>query len=569
MKTRKLSIVKKIVLAVSLLILVGDIMLGIIVSMTMKAQMMSKVQSNALQIANYAALSVNSDEIADVVANGTDSEYWDSVYDSLEFYLSNDTVEYIYTAAYKDGNYVFLVDTDPDDPADFGETMNEDSDLSSAVSGTASVNSEASYDEWGSHITAWSPIMSGNDVVAVVGVDVSYDSVSAGINAVLRNIIGSFLFTFIAVFIFVLLVGRNLTKSFKKINSEIEDLTDGAKDLTREVVETSGNEFEVIAGNVNKFIGDIRNLVILVTDAANTINESTRVMSSNIDVSSHNAESISAVTEEISASMMQVTEAIETLTKSTDAMLNSIESTMGDVSNGNSLVRDIQVRAGSIKSNTIEKEKNIKVIIEDSERKMKESIEAGKNVSTITNLTDEILNIASQTNLLALNASIEAARAGDAGRGFAVVAEEIRKLADESRETANDIQEISRLVIKAVEDLTDNSNEMLALINESVIPDYVEFTGIADNYSGDADRMQGIIDNVSDNIKAIRDNIANLAEEAESISHIANDCEQGITDAAKNTTCLAGELSDIDVESAKVKSAAEDLLGVVSEYNTK
>lgn len=68
------------------------------------------------------------------------------------------------------------------------------------------------------------------------------------------------------------------------------------------------------------------------------------------------------------------------------------------------------------------------------------SMENSKKVTRINDLSNDILEISSQTNLLALNASIEAARAGEAGKGFAVVAEEIRILADNSRETANSIQ---------------------------------------------------------------------------------------------------------------------------------
>lgn len=97
--------------------------------------------------------------------------------------------------------------------------------------------------------------------------------------------------------------------------------------------------------------------------------------------------------------------------------------------------------------------------------KLSKAIEDTKFVDEINKLLETILDITDQTNLLALNAAIEAARAGEAGKGFAVVAEEVRKLAEESSNTAGQIQKITETVVSSVKELANNSQQLLDFMN--------------------------------------------------------------------------------------------------------
>ena len=129
---------------------------------------------------------------------------------------------------------------------------------------------------------------------------------------------------------------------------------------------------------------------------------------------------------------------------------------------GSQYAEDIKKRANDLKDEAVASRSSTYDMAEKISEVVKNALVNCKSVNEIESLTSEILEISEQTNLLALNASIEAARAGEAGKSFSVVAEEIRELADNSKNTANDIQEISKKVIDAVGNVAGNSTELVS-----------------------------------------------------------------------------------------------------------
>lgn len=565
MKTRKLGITTKLVVYISLLVLLGNAIMGIVIYKKISNDLLKQTQDQAQNTAMCAASTIEGELFAGLVQEYSEEGYA-YVYDKLVPFRDHSGIEYIYTLAKVNGSPAFIVDTDLDQPGEYAEAYEASPDIQIALQGEAMVSDEPYSDEWGEHLSAYAPITYQGGTVGIVTVDLSYDAVAAESVEVAEMIALVGVIMYIMVVGVLILITNGMRRGFGQINDKIKDLTDGNGDLTKHVEDTSGTEFEVIAGNVNVFIREVHDLVEKIFYVSHTINSSVSEMNQNVTDSSNGASNISALSEEMSASMNVLADTIDTLYSSTSEMQEMINKSVSEIQDGDTLVTSIKEKASDIKQQTEQKEKEIVNTVTEQKERMARSIEDSKNVEKIAELTQDILNIASQTNLLALNASIEAARAGEAGRGFAVVAEEIRSLADDSRETANNIQSISQNVIDAVTELVNCSNGIMNFMNEKMLPDYTMFLDIADNYDLDADRMKRLLDDYSENNMVLQDNIKLLTESTADITNTIKDCNNGIAESAGNTTELAQQLEGMQSESEKVADVVNELMSEISKY---
>ena len=363
----------------------------------------------------------------------------------------------------------------------------------------------------------------------------------------ISSIIGILFFAVSVLMIFV--IHFSVVKPAKDATTQLDriicDIQNSNGDLTQRIKVKTQDEVGQLVDGVNGFMDQLQTIMKKIQSASNDMDQHVGDINVNIRKSETSAGDVSATMEQMSASMQEISATLDQITEGSQNLLDLAKDMRGEAENGTDFVGSIKNKAKRFSDETIES-KNSTIGMMNTNRKFLETaIENSRSVEKINSLTSEILSISSQTNLLALNASIEAARAGEAGKGFAVVADEIRGLADNSRDTANNIQNISVAVTQAVGELAKNANEMLGFIDDTILVDYDKFVGIANQYEDDADKMNNMLDEFHGSAKELEATISQMTDGIDGINIAVEENAKGITIVADSTSQLVELLAGI------------------------
>ena len=227
---------------------------------------------------------------------------------------------------------------------------------------------------------------------------------------------------------------------------------------------------------------------------------------------------------------------------------------------------DIHKRAENTKNTTVENRQKILKMLTEIRESLEKALDDAKVVEQIGVLADSILTITAQTNLLALNASIEAARAGEAGKGFAVVAEEIRMLAEQSKDAVANIQSVTENVNEAVGNLAGDSNKLLDFVDTDIVQSFDEFERMADDYNLDATKVNDLVSDFSATSEELVASITNITEAIDGISSASNDSAAGTTNIAQKTVTIANGSSEVMKSAQDAENSAAELRKNVNNF---
>lgn len=476
-------------------------------------------------------------------------------------------IAFLYTL-YTDGKKVYYgVDSDEDAAKVGDEFADSYAELEPVFGGKEYIQDYIDHTEDGDLITVYKPIEdNAGKVVAILGCDYDASSITAELQkAVVQTLQIGGICLILAILILTIIVSR-ITKGLMQVNAKIYDLVHNEGDLTQKLDVRSGDELELIAGNVNELLAYIRKIMIGISSGSMRLMSSSRKMVDHLSSADESITDVSATMQEMSAAMEETTSSLNQITEAIDEIYSSVERIAGSADAGKVSSQEMESRASGANDAAAEGEKKANIETEKMAASLNEKIAKSKSVEQIEILTSNIIEITEQTNLLALNASIEAARAGKAGRGFAVVADEIGKLAGNSADAAAKIRQVSAEVIQAVDELAEGSQQMIEFVRNSTEEGFGGLVATSENYATDANAMRAMMEQFAQTAEELRSTMDGIRESISAVNIAVEESAKGIAGVSESSVQLTGNVNDIQSEASDNNGIAEDLATEVGKF---
>ncbi len=237
------------------------------------------------------------------------------------------------------------------------------------------------------------------------------------------------------------------------------------------------------------------------------------------------------------------------------------------VVNGSDISRQLIVNSDNMSAKTDEKLETSLAKIDATKKNIREAMEALSTLKKINEMAARILDITSQTNLLSLNASIEAARAGEMGKGFAVVANEIGKLADDSAQTAVEIQNICIESDQSIESVGDCFRDIITFMETDIAGHFQEFSDMARSYGTDVKNIQDAIDSIAAISNSFVESMQEIKSQVEQVELASDNNEQGVEFIIEKNNETTDSADKIVRASEENSSNAQELNDIIDKFS--
>lgn len=566
-RTRRLTIRAKILIPSIIIVVLVCGLMGYNSYTRFEKSMVRMGVEEADMAATIVADSLDANLVYKVTVGSEGTQVYQNLQGDLRKKQKACGIAFLYTL-YTDGKKVYYgVDSDEDAAKVGDEFADSYAELEPVFGGKEYIQDYIDHTEDGDLITVYKPIEdNAGKVVAILGCDYDASSITAELQkAVVQTLQIGGICLILAILILTIIVSR-ITKGLMQVNAKIYDLVHNEGDLTQKLDVRSGDELELIAGNVNELLAYIRKIMIGISSGSMRLMSTSRKMVDHLSSADESITDVSATMQEMSAAMEETTSSLNQITEAIDEIYLSVERIAGNADAGKVSSQEMESRASGANDAAAEGEKKANIETEKMAASLNEKIAKSKSVEQVEILTSNIIEITEQTNLLALNASIEAARAGEAGRGFAVVADEIGKLAGNSADAAARIRQVSAEVIQAVDELAEGSQQMIEFVRNSTEEGFGGLVATSENYATDANAMRAMMEQFAQTAEELRSTMDGIRESISAVNIAVEESAKGIAGVSESSVQLTGNVNDIQSEASDNNGIAEDLATEVGKF---